>query len=209
MQASSCLTALQRLTVKRPMERRRHQMLRWWRRRGRQLRAGLGSPHALRPCRDAALRHAGLSRARCGLRAPDTCERGSSREPGRTSDWCSCRGRRDRLASGAICFTSRVISAPCGASSLAPPFVSLVDVRGRATRRSLDFGLPAALDVASFPCFWTLTAGRVVRARQPARRPSRPPARRQSTRSSTWPAATRTVSGIDLQHGVVDALATS
>ena len=39
---------------------------------------------------------------------------------------------------------------------LAPPFLSLVDVRGRATRRSLDFGLPAVLDAGSFPYFWTL-----------------------------------------------------
>ena len=41
---------------------------------------------------------------------------------------------------------------------LAPPFVSLVDVRGHATRRSLEFHFPAALDIESLPIFRALTS---------------------------------------------------
>jgi hypothetical protein len=38
----------------------------------------------------------------------------------------------------------------------APPFLSLVDARGHAIRRSLDFVLPDAFDGRSFPAFWLL-----------------------------------------------------
>ena len=42
---------------------------------------------------------------------------------------------------------------------LAPPFVSVVDLRGHALRRSADFQLPAALDSRSFAAFWTICRG--------------------------------------------------
>jgi hypothetical protein len=40
---------------------------------------------------------------------------------------------------------------------LSPPFLSLVDARGHAARRSVDFAMPAVLDRRSFAPFWTLT----------------------------------------------------
>ena len=40
---------------------------------------------------------------------------------------------------------------------LGPPFLSLVDARGHASRRSADFTLPEALSTESFLSFWTLT----------------------------------------------------
>lgn len=40
---------------------------------------------------------------------------------------------------------------------LAPPFLSLVDARGHAARRNLDFNLSDVTDPHSFAAFWTLT----------------------------------------------------
>ena len=37
---------------------------------------------------------------------------------------------------------------------VAPPFISVVDARGHAFRRSADFRLPDAIDKRSFPAFW-------------------------------------------------------
>ena len=42
---------------------------------------------------------------------------------------------------------------------VALPFISLVDARGHAMRRSLDFVLPDAFDDRSFPAFWLLCQG--------------------------------------------------
>jgi hypothetical protein len=39
---------------------------------------------------------------------------------------------------------------------VAPPFISVVDARGHALRRSVDFTLPDALDDRSVPAFWAL-----------------------------------------------------
>ena len=41
---------------------------------------------------------------------------------------------------------------------VAPPFVSIADLRGHALRRSVDFRLPEALDSRSFPAFVTACA---------------------------------------------------
>jgi Eco57I restriction-modification methylase len=41
---------------------------------------------------------------------------------------------------------------------LAPPFVSVVDLRGHSMRRSADFVMPAVLDTRSFAAFWTACA---------------------------------------------------
>jgi hypothetical protein len=43
---------------------------------------------------------------------------------------------------------------------LGPPYLSLVDVRGHAARRSVDFTLPDALSPESFPTFWLLAHSR-------------------------------------------------
>ena len=39
---------------------------------------------------------------------------------------------------------------------LSPPFLSLIDARGHASRRSVDFTLPDVLAPASFPAFWAI-----------------------------------------------------
>ena len=72
---------------------------------------------------------------------------------------------------------------------LSPPFLSLIDARGHASRRSVDFTLPDVLAPASFPAFWA-----VARAGAPL------------------PALLATAGGFqdrvraDLQVGVADAL---
>ena len=72
---------------------------------------------------------------------------------------------------------------------VAPPFVSVVHLRGHSTRRSVDFRLPEALDSRSFPAFLTACrAGTELDA--------------LVSEASRFQAAVRA----DLQAGVVDAL---
>ncbi len=58
---------------------------------------------------------------------------------------------------------------------LAPPYLAIVDARGYATRRDVEFTLPAILDPQSFVRFWALTRAEAFEAvtaagdRQPAR----------------------------------------
>ena len=102
--------------------------------------------------------------------SPGKCERGSSREPGRTSDWCSCRGRRDRLGSGAICFTSHAISAPCGASywrRRSSRSWTFVDERHGGASTS-DCRLPWTSQ--AFRYFWTLMRAESFEPGKPKRR---------------------------------------
>ena len=88
---------------------------------------------------------------------------------------------------------------------LAPPFLSLVDVRGQATRHSLDFAFPAALDATSFLRFWTL-------ARAESFEPSEVSSGGGPAGLSPIDALVRLASRYqdrvrdDLQHGVVSAL---
>ena len=49
------------------------------------------------------------------------------------------------------------------AITVAPPFVSVADVRGHAFPRSIEFRLPDAIDARSFPAFWiTCCAGSLL-----------------------------------------------
>jgi hypothetical protein len=72
---------------------------------------------------------------------------------------------------------------------LSPPFLSLVDARGHASRRSVDFTLPDVLAPSSFPAFWAIARS-----------------------GAPLPALLATASGFqdrvraDLQVGVADAL---
>jgi len=45
---------------------------------------------------------------------------------------------------------------------LAPPFLSVVDTRGHAFRRSADFRLPDAIDARSFPAFWSVCRAETI-----------------------------------------------
>jgi len=73
---------------------------------------------------------------------------------------------------------------------VAPPFVSIVDIRGHSLRRSADFVLPASLDARSFAAFWmSCSADSTLDA--------------LVEESSSFQDAVRE----DLQSGVVEALA--
>ena len=81
---------------------------------------------------------------------------------------------------------------------VAPPFVSLLDTRGHAMRRSLDLRLPEVLDRAAFPVFWTLARASAFDRRAPGVAPI-----------DAWIAAAATYQDrvrVDLQSGVVEAL---
>ena len=53
--------------------------------------------------------------------------------------------------------------APAWSMTVAPPFVSIADVRGHAFPRSVDFRFPDAIDARSFPAFWmTCCAGTLL-----------------------------------------------
>jgi len=47
-----------------------------------------------------------------------------------------------------------IADAPAWLMTVAPPFISVADVRGHAFPRSIDFRLPDAIDARSFPAFW-------------------------------------------------------
>ena len=82
---------------------------------------------------------------------------------------------------------------------LAPPFLTVVDARGHASRRSLDVVLPLAFDTQSFPVFAMLLS---ARAFEPSR--STPPAMDELVaRAARFQDKVRE----DLQAGVVQALA--
>ncbi len=88
---------------------------------------------------------------------------------------------------------------------VAPPFVSVVDARGQAVRRSIDFTLPDALDERSFRTFWALSHATVFDARPSDVPPNEP-------RAATIDMLVHRAHGFqdrvraDLQHGVVRAL---
>jgi hypothetical protein len=84
---------------------------------------------------------------------------------------------------------------------LAPPFLSLVDVRGHATRRSVDFVLPDVLHGESFSRFWTLANATTFM-------PVAPEINMASRIDALVEAAGRYQDRVreDLQHGVTDAL---
>jgi hypothetical protein len=79
---------------------------------------------------------------------------------------------------------------------LAPPFVSLADAHGSATRRSVDFRLPEALDARSFAVFRTLAGAAAFE------RGSSLTLDGLLSASATFQASVRK----DLQQGVADAL---
>jgi hypothetical protein len=56
-------------------------------------------------------------------------------------------------------FRPETTNAPSWCLLLAPPFVSLVDLRGHALRHAADFELPAALDARTFAAFWAVCRG--------------------------------------------------
>jgi hypothetical protein len=98
---------------------------------------------------------------------------------------------------------ARAIGASWG-FVLAPPHLSLVDVRAHAVRHSIDFTLPEVFDEPSFPAFWALANARsFAHAPSSGRRPS--PARIDHIVA----ASTAFRDGVrrDLQAGVMDALA--
>ena len=78
--------------------------------------------------------------------------------------------------------------------ALAPPYLSLVDARGHASRHSVDFTLPDVLAPESFQRFWALTNARTFDT------PRRIDA--LVADAATFQDAVRA----DLQHGVLDAL---
>ncbi len=88
---------------------------------------------------------------------------------------------------------------------VAPPFVSVVDSRGSAVRRSVDFTLPEALEPASFTAFWILArAGAFDLATETAEPPGG--ACRVIERLAARGAQFQDRVREDLQLGVVEAL---
>jgi hypothetical protein len=84
------------------------------------------------------------------------------------------------------------------AFALAPPFLSIVDVRGHATRRSIDFTLPDALDDRSVDRFLVLAGAAAFDAQGRAAGSLD----RLVAQALTWQDRVRA----DLQRGVVEAL---
>jgi Eco57I restriction-modification methylase len=88
---------------------------------------------------------------------------------------------------------------------LAPPYLSLVDARGHASRHSVDFTLPEAFAANSFIRFWTLAHAGAFEPWLPARSPDRrasPLIDRLLVSARQFQDRVRA----DLQDGVVDAL---
>ncbi len=87
---------------------------------------------------------------------------------------------------------------------LAPPYLSLIDVRAPAVRRSVDFALPEAFDGRSFAAFWSLASARSF-TREPTDGQQEPAARidRVVAASVAFADGVRR----DLQEGVIQALA--
>jgi hypothetical protein len=96
---------------------------------------------------------------------------------------------------------ARVLGA-CWGFVLAPPHLSLLDVKAQAVRRSVDFTLPEALDPQSFPAFWALANARSFAIEPMAGRP--PTARIDRIVAAS--AAFRDGVRRDLQAGVIQAL---
>ena len=86
---------------------------------------------------------------------------------------------------------------------VAPPFVSIVDARGHAVRRSLEFRLPDALDHRSFGVFWGLCQAGAFDPGTYDGRMGVTPIDALGSRASTFQEAVRR----DLQAGVVRAIA--
>ncbi len=137
-------------------DRRRRRCLEWWRR----LEQSCGPATGLRAIFDlAAMPLAGMLGFRCrGVRfdrdrvtavldTPRGIPVGLLVLP-----WATRPPARWRDVTGA----AREIGA-AWCLVIAPPFVSVVDARGCAVRRSVDFRFPDALDSRSFARFWTLT----------------------------------------------------
>jgi hypothetical protein len=91
---------------------------------------------------------------------------------------------------------------------MAPPFLSLVDARGHASRRSLEVAFPEVLDPESFGRFWVLCSagsfdtGARTTSRERDRDHPPSPIDRIVAASATFQDLVR----VDLQEGVVDAL---
>ena len=98
---------------------------------------------------------------------------------------------------------ARVIDASWG-FVLAPPHLSLVDVRAQAVRRSVDFTLPEAFEARSFAAFWILASAHTF-DREPGgeRHPLAARIDRIVAASSAFADGVRR----DLQVGVMQALA--
>jgi hypothetical protein len=176
-----------------PVERRRQQFVRWW----RGVTETCGPASGLRTlfdvvamplfgmlgyrARDATFEH-GQARARLVTRGGENVglvlAPWASRPPGIWRDLFDV----SRDADAVWCHV------------LAPPFLSLVNVRGQATRRSLDFVFPAAFEAGSFSHFWTLARADSFVA--PA------PIDELLQRADHYQDRVRN----DLQRGVVDAL---
>ena len=187
------------------MTRRRHELVRWW----RAVSERCGPASGLRAlfdlvamplfgmlgfrARDAVVVHGGM-RARlvtnAGAHVALVLVPWASRAPGAWRDLV----RASRDVGAGWCFV------------LAPPFLSLVDAGGRATRRSVEFVFPAALEPSSFPCFWTLARAAAFRSADGPREAARawPPASIDRLVQLAMRYQDRVRE--DLQFGVADAL---
>jgi hypothetical protein len=96
---------------------------------------------------------------------------------------------------------ARVLGASWG-FVLAPPYLSLIDLRAQAVRRSIDFMLPEAFDGPSFPAFWALTNARSFAPDPKGGRPSTAQIDRIVAASTAFRDGVRR----DLQVGVIQAL---
>ncbi len=85
---------------------------------------------------------------------------------------------------------------------LAPPYLSLVDVRGHATRRGVEFTLPEVLEAPAFMRFWWLTRAEAFDPMPGPGGRSRPWIDGLVDHAADFQDRVRE----DLQHGVADAL---
>ena len=143
-----------------------------------------------------------LRRCSAFARARSAFERGKveagSRRP-RAARWSassSCRGRRRPPTVARVSSVARRFGTNW-CLLVAPPFVSIVDARASAVRRSVDFALPDALEPTELPVLlaararvgfrWSAravsTACVAGAAQLSGSSPRRPAARRRSTRS--------------------------
>ncbi|HKV99660.1 MAG TPA: N-6 DNA methylase [Vicinamibacterales bacterium] len=137
------------------LERKRRQLERWW----RGVESSSGPATGLRTLFDAVAMplfgtlgfratDAAFERARIVVRL----EAGASGAVGLiVTAWAA----RSSTAWREVVHAARALGADW-CFLLSPPFLSLVDARGHASRRSVDFTLPDAFVPASFPAFWTL-----------------------------------------------------